>query len=821
MSYRIFIAAVMLMAGALYLNTVFSLLTFDGIYRDALLDRYYLPAKHLQSNLQAAATYGIKLDQAVGIERDVMRTQRTLLEEVATRDVRLAGDGKIAATLLIVSPQGEVLHRAGGQSADDTLPDTLAAALATPNAPGEPASGTRYVRAGDNYAIPLKVFDQQRRWIASIIVVVNADGIEARASALVEKAFNSVSPVLAVALIAYALVLVLVVEVRSGKDASPRNRLLWFSVLFAALAQVVAVALAGVAYTGAYTAATLEKSDILATLVRQDTESALARSIRLENLDFRHYSWQELARGFKELGALEIHDLSGELIVSVDARATRHFANDRYAAPVPAMSNAPNGFTEYHANSVYLVGDGQIHGRVIARISREALNQRLVDLAADGVATILVTLLVLVELLLILCRYLRRHVTTAAAHGTNYFSIMRPAVFFFLFGVDLSMSFIPLHMERLYEPMFGLSKDFVMGLPISVEFLFVGIAILAAGVWFDRSNWRQPFVAGVVLASTGLLYSWLAPDATHFIISRAVLGTGYGLTLLASQGFIITHSNSRNKVYGLAQLFAGLYGGSICGSVAGAMLAERLGFGAVFLIGGVIVFLVLLYVAAMLPSTAKSAPIQRVAPKRQLSATARTYRLLSNRSMLGLMLFSSLPASIAAVGFLYYFSPIYLNRLGASQSTIGQVLMLYGVCLVFLGPWLSRRINTAASKKLAIFAGCLLGGAAFLSFNALDGPLAVAVAVLVLGVSHSLVLSSQSAYVLDFKATRELGKGKAMGIFESSDRIGQMLGPIAFGCVIVATDIERAITYLGYAYVAMAFIFWLLTRNDRHMLTAA
>ncbi len=771
MSYRIFIAAVMLMAGALYLNTVFSLLTFDGIYRDALLDRYYLPAKHLQSNLQAAATYGIKLDQAAGIERDVMSAQRTLLEEVATRDVRLAGDGKIAATLLIVSPQGEVLHRAGGQSADDTLPDTLAAALATPNAPGEPASGTRYVRAGDNYAIPLKIFDQEKRWIASIIVVVDADGIEARASALVGKAFNSVSPVLAVALIAYALVLVLVVEVRSGKDASSRNRLLWFSVLFAALAQVVAVALTGVAYTEAYTAATLEKSEILATLAK------------------------------------------------LDARATRHFANDRYA--VPAMSNAPNGFTEYHANSVYLVGDGQIAGRVIARISREALNQRLVDLAADGVATILVTLLVLVELLLILCRYLRRHVTTAAAHGTNYFSIMRPAVFFFLFGVDLSMSFIPLHMERLYEPMFGLSKDFVMGLPISVEFLFVGIAILAAGVWFDRSNWRRPFVAGVVLASTGLLYSWLAPDATHFIISRAVLGTGYGLTLLASQGFIITHSNSRNKVYGLAQLFAGLYGGSICGSVAGAMLAERLGFGAVFLIGGVIVFLVLLYVAAMLPSTAKSAPIQRVAPKRQLSATARTYRLLSNRSMLGLMLFSSLPASIAAVGFLYYFSPIYLNRLGASQSTIGQVLMLYGVCLVFLGPWVSRRINTAASKKLAIFAGCLLGGAAFLSFNALDGPLAVAVAVLVLGVSHSLVLSSQSAYVLALKATRELGEGKAMGIFRSSGRIGQMLGPIAFGCVIVATDIERGITYLGYAYVAMAFIFWLLTRNDRHMLTAA
>ena len=143
------------MAGALYLNTVFSLLTFDGIYRDALLDRYYLPAKHLQSNLQAAATSGTKFGRAVGMERDIMSTQRTLLDEVATRDARLAGGDEIAVALLVASPQGEVLHRAGDQSVGNRLPDTLAAALETPNAPGEPASGTRYVRAGDNYAIPL------------------------------------------------------------------------------------------------------------------------------------------------------------------------------------------------------------------------------------------------------------------------------------------------------------------------------------------------------------------------------------------------------------------------------------------------------------------------------------------------------------------------------------------------------------------------------------------------------------------------------------------------------------------------------------------
>ena len=76
----------------------------------------------------------------------------------------------------------------------------------------------------------------------------------------------------------------------------------------------------------------------------------------------------------------------------------------------------------------------------------------------------------------------------------------------------------------------------------------------------------------------------------HFVLSRAVLGTGYGLTLMACQGFVVRATDTRSTARGLAQLFAGIYGGSICGGVAGAILAERFGFGPVFAASGIIVF---------------------------------------------------------------------------------------------------------------------------------------------------------------------------------------------------------------------------------------
>ena len=56
-----------------------------------------------------------------------------------------------------------------------------------------------------------------------------------------------------------------------------------------------------------------------------------------------------------------------------------------------------------------------------------------------------------------------------------HYQTMRPAAFLFLFGVDICISFLPLYMERLYVPLPGLSKDIVIGIPISVRMLFTGI----------------------------------------------------------------------------------------------------------------------------------------------------------------------------------------------------------------------------------------------------------------------------------------------------------------------------------------------------------
>jgi predicted MFS family arabinose efflux permease len=267
----------------------------------------------------------------------------------------------------------------------------------------------------------------------------------------------------------------------------------------------------------------------------------------------------------------------------------------------------------------------------------------------------------------------------------------------------------------------------------------------------------------------------------------------------------------------LAYLFAGIYAGSICGTAAGAMLAERIGYRPVFMLSAVTLLVTLGYtVMAMHRAFKPSKPNNSVTESSQTTSpvTARHYwQFLRDRQVLGLIFLSSLPSAIAVIGLLNYFGPVYLDREGFSQSIIGSVLIVYSLCMVYLGPFVSKYIDASDNKRLFVFMGCVLGGCAFLSFYFLTALVATVIAVFLLGLSSCLVLASQTTYALTLDVTQQLGQGRAIGIFRASSRIGQMLGPLLFGWLMATADIHQGLTYFGLAYMATAVLFILLTQE--------
>lgn len=436
---------------------------------------------------------------------------------------------------------------------------------------------------------------------------------------------------------------------------------------------------------------------------------------------------------------------------------------------------------------------------------------------------ILLTSATLEKLILELQLIERQTIGDTRAHmGQVHYTSIRPVVFMFFFGVDTCISFLPLHMATLYNPyhpLLGLSKDIIMGLPISMQMLFTSISLLISGAWCDKRGWAEPFMIGLFLSGIGFIFAWLAPSSLYFLIALGLVGMGYGLSLMAAQGFVIAHSTTKESAQGMAQLWAGVYAGSICGGATGAMLADRMGYTPVFLVGGSILLLLIVYTFFMMkdamkrPKAATQTP--RPTPTEQTLPSPRkpsVFSFLFNRKIFTLIVFYGLPWYIVLIGFMNYYSPIYLKGIGVSQSNIGRIFMIYGICLMYVAPYISKIVGRAHDKKRYLVMGSFIGSlsiANFYFFKDLSGVVSVTVSILLLGLSACLI-PVRSAYVLDIHITKQLGDGKAIGVLNAVLRLGQVTGPILFGWLFITMGSDSGIAVTAAACLLFTLVFILV-----------
>jgi predicted MFS family arabinose efflux permease len=140
--------------------------------------------------------------------------------------------------------------------------------------------------------------------------------------------------------------------------------------------------------------------------------------------------------------------------------------------------------------------------------------------------------------------------------------------------------------------------------------------------------------------------------------------------------------------------------------------------------------------------------------------------------------------------------------------------MVYGICLVYLAPMISRLIERAGSRKPFVFLAGILGAAAMGCYLFLDGLTAATFAVFFFGLSSSVGFASQNAYALNLKATRSFGENKAMGLCSATERIGQVLGPLVLGGLITLFGMNKAIVTAGMVYLLVTAIFFILAGPD-------
>lgn len=373
---------------------------------------------------------------------------------------------------------------------------------------------------------------------------------------------------------------------------------------------------------------------------------------------------------------------------------------------------------------------------------------------------------------------------------------IRAPLLLFFFAEELSRSFLPLlaasHVPN--EP--GISVELLVGLPITLFMVAAMLCTPVGGGLSDRIGPRRVFLLGVGLTVFGFIGVFLTQTYYDFVVWRLLSGAGFGLMFVASQAWVHSHVPEPGRGTGLPMLSGTVFVAMLCGPPLGAIIAGRIGFEVTFLVSAAIAAVSGIIVFYMLDDHGgkrEQFPSARIELNgwRTLMADARFARVSC---------LAAIPARLMLTGILFFLVPLYLNELGNGSSTIGWVIMLYGLANIAITPVLCR-LPGNPEQRLVLGAAISGSGCVLTLLEPVFGSATVtmAVTVLLMGVGHGILFSPARAVV---EAVGEKHRGttgplpatRALGLME---QLGLACGPIVSAVLVLYLGFSQAIVMMG------------------------
>ena len=412
----------------------------------------------------------------------------------------------------------------------------------------------------------------------------------------------------------------------------------------------------------------------------------------------------------------------------------------------------------------------------------------------------------------------------SVAHPVLSPVLIRPVIFLSVFAEALAISFLPLYAHQLYHPLFGLPQEVVIGLPIAVYMFCFALSLPIGGAWSDLFGRHRIYLAGAVITAAGLGLCGLAQGIISLILARGMVGIGNGAVFMAAQGYILDTTSAENRAEGLAIHLSAFYSGTMCATALGSMLADRIGYRALFFLGSIMALLAVvflyLFIAEPRQAVSPTEPSDRTLGKRMKEALPSLQHiklLLANRNFAATALLQAMPNKICLIGLVFFAAPIMLKAEGVSQSDIGRIVAIYSLLMVLFSQLVSRWSDRFDSTKQLIFWGGLISGMAFVPFFFTGDTWVVIGAITILGLVHTLTVSNQAKLASRLKSVQQVGLGPGLGIYRQMERLGNVLATLVIGALAAAIGFSRALGIVGLSLIVMSLLFAWLFQEEKEI----
>jgi predicted MFS family arabinose efflux permease len=779
---------------------VLSFSALDRLIEDLNGDRAGYVARRLQDHIENGLHMGKPLAQFSGLE--------ALLEETRLHAKGVSG-------IAVFLPEGETLARSGSLIAQA---QALRRALLSPDAERLDGArsrlpGTLLQTSGEQTLFSTRLRDADARTQGVLLIQMENDSQAFRH--LVAESFRTL---LLITLSAAAALAAVFRWLRPSSSLTPgRARFRFLApLLLLALAQGGYALHVVSTFQEAWLAAMRENVGGISADLARNLDRVLGYGFDLNQLRDIEAPFSRLAKISPIISAIELVDRDGKVLKRADAEgALDANAADAFPRDAP-LFRLPLGET---------LERPEARGALVFHLNEALIASGVRSRVLDAVTVVAVSLVTAIEMFLLSFLLMRRappegrpaNAPPAPDEG-NPGRLARSILFGFLFAWALPLSFLPLYARTLLVAGGEAPQNLLLALPLTLEMAFALPATLVAGRMADRRGWQTPTFLGLSIFALGMALCAVAGNFVFLSLARSVVGFGYGLTWMGLQGFVVMNTSQAMRGQSMTDLIAGIFAGHLSGAAIGSMLMEQTGPRPVFAVGAVMTLLPLLGIFVLMrpymnpPPDSRPRPAAPPVPARGPAEGAarfrETLRLLGSRGFGWLLLGSVIPFSVAQVGLLSFALPLYLESAGVQASNVGRVLMVYGLCIVYLGPLVGRGVDRAGiGKKTWVFWGSLLAGASLLGLHAGEGIAGAALSVLALAVAGCCLGASQTHYMLALPEVRSYGAASATSLMRAADKLGQMAGPLIVGALLGVLGMNASLTVTGLLCLAATLPF--------------
>lgn len=397
--------------------------------------------------------------------------------------------------------------------------------------------------------------------------------------------------------------------------------------------------------------------------------------------------------------------------------------------------------------------------------------------------------------------------------GTPTQDVLQPIVdnlrlpaFLLVLAETILVTILPTYASQFYDPLLGLSKQFISGSPVLVFMLFSGLAIPLSNKISYKIGFQKTLIIGLIFSTIGYLLACFTSSLLILLTTRAITAFGYGLAYASCQNYIAAYAPAKKRIQSYA-IFAIAFGGAyICGSPIGGILVENVGYNFTFSVAAfssiICLMIVKKYIVDFSNFTLQKRRVTKKTPR----------QLFLCKPLVAAVIFSGVPARMIFSSLICFIYPLYLRSLGNSQASVGRIVMIYGIVSFVASPFAARIIERIYSGPYTLMLSALcIASSLFLTFfttNLLTTCFALGIYTLG-SVLHTCSMMSVLERIAEIEYENHT-KDTILSFYFIFERVGMITGPAIFSLALTFYDYQTTIVMMAAVVFISTFIYFIL-----------